>query len=222
MKARVSRETSAVNSLELSTPPSASIVFGDRLALAERYAALLAGPGVVRGLLGPREAPRLWDRHILNCAVAVDLVPEGASVADVGTGAGLPGIVWAIVRPDVQVTLVEPLLRRISFLEETVTELDLPNVTVCRGRAEELAGRMQVDVVTARAVAPLDKLARWTLPLLKSGGVLLALKGQSVADELASAESELAKLGASSWSIQEFGNGIVDPVTRVAVVELGG
>jgi 16S rRNA (guanine527-N7)-methyltransferase len=222
VKARVSRETSVVNSLAPSTPPGASAVFGDRLAVAERYAALLAGPGIVRGLLGPREAPRLWERHILNCAVAVDLVPEGASVADVGTGAGLPGIVWAIVRPDVHVTLVEPLLRRISFLEETVVDLGLPNVTVCRGRAEDMAAQMQVDVVTARAVAPLDTLARWTLPLLKSGGVLLALKGQSVADELASAESELTKLGATSCSVQEVGHGIVDPVTRVAVVELGG
>lgn len=203
-------------------PPSAVTVFGDRLALAERYVTQLAGPGIVRGLIGPREVPRLWERHVLNCAVAVELVPEGASVADVGTGAGLPGLVWTIVRPDVHVTLVEPLLRRTRFLEEMVEHLNLSNVAVRRNRAEELAGRMHVDVVTARAVAPLATLARWTLPLLKADGMLMALKGQSVSNELASAESELTKLGATSWSVREFGAGIVDPLTRVAVVTLGG
>lgn len=197
-------------------------MFGDRLRLAERYAALLADEGVVRGLIGPREAPRIWDRHILNCAVVAPRVPAGATVADVGTGAGLPGLVWAIARPDLDVTLVEPLQRRTRFLEEAVRELGLDRVTVVRGRAEELAGEVSVDVVGARAVAPLGKLARWTFRLLQPGGLLLALKGQSVADELASATSELAKLGASSWSVEEFGDGVVDPVTRVAVVEFGG
>lgn len=143
-------------------------------------------------------------------------------MADVGSGAGLPGIVLAIARPDVQMTLVEPLLRRTKFLDEAVRELGLERVRVVRGRAQDLAGELSVDVVTARAVAPLGTLARWTFPLLRPGGLLLALKGQSVADELASATSELAKLGASSWSVEEFGDGIVDPVTRVAVVEFGG
>lgn len=197
-------------------------MFGDRLWLAERYAALLADQGIVRGVIGPREAPRIWDRHILNCAVVAPRVPADAAVADVGTGAGLPGLVWAIARPDLDMTLVEPLLRRTKFLEEAVSELGLERVTVVRGRAEELAGEVSVDVVTARAVAPLGTLARWTFPLLRPGGILLALKGQSVTDELASATGELAKLGASAWFVEEFGDGIVEPVTRVAVVEFGG
>ncbi len=204
------------------TRSAGAAIFGARLEVAERYAELLTDQGIVRGLIGPREAARIWDRHILNCAVVAPRVPAGAAVADVGSGAGLPGIVLAIARPDVQMTLVEPLLRRTKFLDEAVRELGLERVRVVRGRAPDLAGELSVDVVTARAVAPLGTLARWTFPLLRPGGLLLALKGQSVADELASATSELAKLGASSWSVEEFGDGIVDPVTRVAVVEFGG
>lgn len=205
-----------------ATPATAAVVFGDGLDLAERYAALLADQGIVRGLIGPREAPRIWDRHVLNCAVVTSRLPQGATVADIGTGAGLPGIVWAIARPDIHVTLIEPLLRRTRFLEDAERELGLENVTVVRGRAESLSGDVTVDVVTARAVAPLAQLAGLAAPLLRRGGMLLALKGQSAADELASATSELAKLGASSWSVEAFGEGIVDPVTRVVVVELGG
>lgn len=205
-----------------TTPRAAASLFGDRLKIAERYAALLVDEGVVRGLIGPREAPRIWERHILNCAVVAARVPAGATVADIGTGAGLPGIVWAIARPDTEVTLIEPLLRRTRFLEEVVQELGLVHVNVVRGRAEHLAGEVSADVVTARAVAPLATLAGWAVPLLRPDGMLLALKGQSVADELASATNELTKLGASSWSVEEFGEGIVDPPTRVAVVELDG
>ena len=197
-------------------------MFGNRLDLAERYAALLADQGIVRGLIGPREAPRIWDRHILNCAVVASRLPQGATVADIGTGAGLPGIVWAVARPDIHVTLIEPMLRRTRFLEDAERELGLGNVTVVRGRAENLTGSVTVDVVTARAVAPLARLAGLAAPLLRPGGMLLAFKGQSAADELASATSELTKLGASSWSVEAFGDGIVDPVTRVVVVELGG
>jgi 16S rRNA (guanine527-N7)-methyltransferase len=190
------------------------------MGLAERYAELLSGPGVERGLIGPREVPRIWERHILNCAVVVEALDRSATVADVGTGAGLPGIVWAIARPDLSVTLIEPLLRRTRFLDEVVAELGLTNTSVLRGRAEDLRGAVRADVVTARAVAPLGKLARWTLPLVKPGGALYALKGSSVDDELASATAELKKLGASSWDIREYGVGVLDPATRVAVVRM--
>jgi 16S rRNA (guanine527-N7)-methyltransferase len=201
-------------------PQVAADLFGDRMGLAERYAELLSGPGVERGLIGPREVPRIWERHILNCAVVVEALDRSATVADVGTGAGLPGIVWAIARPDLSVTLIEPLLRRTRFLDEVVAELGLTNTSVLRGRAEDLRGAVRADVVTARAVAPLGKLARWTLPLVKPGGALYALKGSSVDDELASATAELKKLGASSWDIREYGVGVLDPATRVAVVRM--
>ena len=181
----------------------------------------MAGPGIERGLIGPGEVPRLWQRHVLNCAVVHEALPEGQSVADVGSGAGLPGVVLAVARPDLQVTLVEPLLRRSRFLDEVVAELGLHNTVVIRARAEQLAGRLRVPAVTARAVAPLEQLARWSLPLLSTGGRLLALKGASVVDELAHAATALQTMGAVSWSVREFGRGIVDPPTRVAVIEVG-
>lgn len=213
MAERVSRETPPA-------PDVARDVFGARVDRARRYAELLSGPGLERGLIGPREVPRLWDRHLLNCAVVQEAVPAGATVADIGSGAGLPGLVLALARPDLEVTLVEPLLRRCRFLTEAVEELRLNRVTVRRCRAEELAGEMSFDVVTARAVAPLAKLAGWTLPLLVPGGVLLALKGETVEAELREAAPTLRTLGATSFTVREFGAGIVDPVTRVAVVEM--
>jgi 16S rRNA (guanine527-N7)-methyltransferase len=215
----VSRETAS--SAPEDTPEQAAVVFGQRLALAQRYVALLAGPGIERGLIGPREAPRLWERHVLNCAVVHKALPAGCSVADVGSGAGLPGIVLAVARPDLQVTLVEPLLRRSRFLEEVADELELRNAVVVRARAEDLAGQLDVQAVTARAVAPLEQLARWTFPLLSTGGRLLALKGASVVDEVARAAAALRRMGAASWAVYEFGRGIVDPPTRVAVIEVG-
>jgi 16S rRNA (guanine527-N7)-methyltransferase len=153
--------------------------------MAEAYAGWLADAGVVRGLIGPREVPRLWERHLLNCAVVSDAIPSGASVADIGSGAGLPGLVLAIRRPDLQVTLVEPLLRRTSFLEEVVEDLGLGQVDVVRGRAEELHESRTFDVVTSRAVAPLEKLLGWCLPLCGPAGVVLAMKGVSVDEEIA-------------------------------------
>jgi 16S rRNA (guanine527-N7)-methyltransferase len=144
-----------------------------------------------------------------------------ASIADIGSGAGLPGVPLAVARPDLRVALVEPLLRRSRFLEEVIGELELNNTVVVRGRAEDLVGRLGVDSVTARAVAPLEQLARWTFPLLSTGGRILALKGASVVDELARAAPALRRMGAASWTVQEFGRGIVDPPTRVAVVEVG-
>lgn len=193
-------------------------MFSQRLPLAERYAGLLADDGVVRGLIGPREAPRLWERHLLNCAFLADAVPADAAVCDIGSGAGLPGLVLAIRRPDLAVTLVEPLLRRTTFLTEAVAALGLTNVEVTRGRASDLHGVRDFDVVTARAVAPLDRLAGWSLPLVRQGGVLLAMKGASAEVEVEAARSELRRLGASGVSVERYGAGVVDPATVVVRV----
>ena len=191
-------------------------MFGSRLALAEAYAEILATDGVVKGLIGPREVPRIWDRHVMNSAVVAPRVPRGASVADIGTGAGLPGIVWAIARPDVHVSLVEPLLRRTTFLDETVAALGLENVSVVRSRAEDVDARF--DVVTARAVAALDKLGRWCMPLVTPGGVLLAMKGRSAEDEVAAARATLHRLGATSIVVTTYENGET-PTTVVEVTK---
>lgn len=202
----VSRETSAPP----PTPESARGVFAsDRLPLAERYAALLATDGVVRGLIGPREAPRLWERHLLNCAVLAEAIPESATVCDIGSGAGLPGLVLAIARPDLSVTLVEPLLRRTTFLSELVDELGLGSVRVVRGRAEAVHGRELFDVVTSRAVAPLGRLLEWSMPLVAPRGALVAMKGASVAEEIAESGPTLARLGCAAPEIVVLGSGLV-------------
>ncbi|OUD04814.1 16S rRNA (guanine(527)-N(7))-methyltransferase RsmG [Streptomyces swartbergensis] len=203
-------------------PEQAREVFGDRFADAVRYAELLAEAGVQRGLIGPREVPRLWERHLLNCAVLSEVVPEGVTVCDVGSGAGLPGIPLALVREDLKITLLEPLLRRTNFLSEVVELLGLDHVTVVRGRAEEVMGKIQpVHVVTARAVAPLDRLAAWGIPLLRPYGQMLALKGDAAEDELKSASAALSKLGAVETSILHVGEGVVDPMSTVVRVEVG-
>ena len=174
----VSRETP-------STPEAARRAFSsERLPLVEQYVELLATAGVERGLIGPREAPKLWDRHVLNCLALTSLVPPGAAVADLGSGAGLPGLVLAIGRPDLTVTLVEPLQRRTIFLDEVIAELGLGDVRVVRGRAEELHGRERFDVVTARALAPLARLLGWGMPLVAATGALLAMKGSSAPPEV--------------------------------------
>jgi 16S rRNA (guanine527-N7)-methyltransferase len=197
-------------------------VFGDRFADAVRYAELLAEAGVQRGLIGPREVPRLWERHLLNCAVLSEVVPEGVTVCDVGSGAGLPGIPLALVREDLKITLLEPLLRRTTFLTEVVELLGLDHVTVVRGRAEEVMGKIQpVHVVTARAVAPLDRLATWGIPLLRPYGEMLALKGDTAEEELKSAATALGKLGAVATSVLQVGEGLVDPLSTVVRVEVG-
>jgi len=170
--------------------------FGSALASVVTYAGRLATTGVERGLIGPAEVPRLWQRHLLNCAVLAPLVPPRCHVVDVGSGAGLPGIVLALQRRDLQVTLVEPLLRRATFLAEVVAELDLARVQVRRARAEDLVGDLAADVAVARAVAPLDRLAGWTLPLVRPGGMVLALKGEGAGAELAAADRVLRRLGA--------------------------
>ncbi|MCX4096520.1 16S rRNA (guanine(527)-N(7))-methyltransferase RsmG [Nocardia sp. alder85J] len=205
-----------------SEPPVvAGRVFGDRLPLAERYWAMLSTAGVERGLIGPREVPRLWDRHILNCAVLGELIPDGASVVDIGSGAGLPGIPLALARPDLRITLVEPLLRRTVFLTEFIEAAGLA-VTVVRGRAEEpavLTAAGAADIVTSRAVAPLGKLARWSLPLVRDHGRMLALKGSSAAEEIERDRAELTRLGGGAAAVLECGAGIVDPPTVVVSVE---
>lgn len=195
-------------------------MFGSRLALAEAYAARLADTGISHGLIGPAEAPRLWERHVLNSAVVHPGLADGASVADVGSGAGLPGIPLAIVRPDLRVTLVDPLLRRTSWLEETVADLGLDNVRVVRGRAESLWGVERFRHVTARAVARTGELARLTLPLLEAGGSLLALKGENAPAELAEDAQSLGPLGATRWEVVRFGAGVVGTPTVVVVVQV--
>lgn len=207
---------------EVSRETAGAELFGNRLPLALAFEALLRSEGIRRGLIGPREADRLWTRHILNCAVIAPAIPSDAQVVDVGSGAGLPGVVLAIARPDLSVRLVEPLLRRATFLAEVVSQLELGEVQVVRERAENLHGTWVADVVTARAVAPLDRLARWCLPLVRTGGLLLALKGDRAEAELAAAEPVLRHLGAVDWRVSEFGTGVVDPVARVVRVEAGG
>jgi 16S rRNA (guanine527-N7)-methyltransferase len=200
------------------TPPLVEKLYPRAAVRLSAYADLLATQGTLRGLIGPREVPRLWDRHLLNCAVVERLIPEQSSVADIGTGAGLPGIVLAIVRPDLEVALVEPLLRRTTFLQEAVDTLGLDNATVVRARAEEIPPA-SYDVVTSRAVAPLGKLARWCLPLCVEGRLMLAMKGSSVEQELESSERELTKLGAELWHIHELGvDELTQPTTVVSIV----
>lgn len=169
------------------TEAYAEELFGDRLPLAHRYADHLASTGVEWGLIGPREVPRLWRRHLINCALACSLLPDGARVLDIGSGAGLPGLVWAISRPDLQIALVEPLERRTRWLDLVVSDLEL-DVRVVRARADEVPRvapeLVGADVVTARAVASLAKLVGWTVPLMRRGGEVLALKGATAAQEI--------------------------------------
>ncbi len=202
-------------------PPAAAAVFGSRLDAATKYARMLAGDGLTRGLLGPREVPRLWDRHLLNCAVISELVAPAATVTDVGSGAGLPGIPLALARPDLHIELLEPLQRRVVFLQETVTALGLDRVQVVRGRAEDAVRPTGVDVVTARAVAPLSRLAAWCLPLLRPGGSLIALKGSQARAELAACADDLGRLGAVDWEVVTCGVGLLDAPTTVVRVVLG-
>jgi 16S rRNA (guanine527-N7)-methyltransferase len=204
-----------------SLAPIAAQVFGERLELARSYAELLITDGVVRGLIGPREAPRIWERHLINCAVIAEMIPKGASVVDVGSGAGLPGIVLAVARPDLIVTLVEPLARRTAFLSEAVAALGLEStVQVVRGRAEDVVDGPPAgaDVVTARAVAALDRLAGWCLPLAHVGGRLLALKGASAADEVTEHRAAVARLGGSEPVVHTCGEGLIDPPTTVVEI----
>jgi 16S rRNA (guanine527-N7)-methyltransferase len=196
---RVAATTSERSRTEITAAIDSA--FGDRAALADRYADLLSTAGITRGLLGPREAARIWERHLLNSAAIAPLIPAAARVVDLGSGAGLPGIPLAIARPDLTMVLLEPMQRRVAFLHDCLAELQLKNVSIRHARAE--AGLQPLaDVVVARAVAPLDRLLQLCEPLLVADGTLLALKGQTAADELAqlrrgpSVEAELLSLPA--------------------------
>lgn len=195
-------------------PASAAAIFGAGLEQARAYASALIRDSDELGLLGPREMPRIWSRHVLNSAVVASLVPAGASVADVGSGAGLPGIPMAIAQPNAHFTLIEPMERRSNWLLQQVSELGLQNVTVKRARAEEVGETF--DIVTARAVSALPKLLRMTVPLTKFGGQILALKGSKAADEIAEAQKLKAKLKISGFEIVQVGTEhLTDPTTVV-------
>jgi 16S rRNA (guanine527-N7)-methyltransferase len=195
-------------------------MLGSRLSGMVRYAELLAQHGVPRGLIGPRELARLWPRHLLNSAVVLELIPEGVSVVDVGSGAGLPGIPLALARPDLRMTLLEPMARRVQWLEEIVAALGI-DVRVVRGRAEEGAVRSRIggaDVVTARAVASLSRLADWCLPLLREDGTLLALKGERAEEELVNEDEAIRRAGGCDARVLHCGEGYVEPPTTVVAV----
>ena len=206
-----------------SAPPSppdiATAVFGERLGLAQRYAELLADIGVDWGILGPHEIDRLWERHLLNCGVVAELLEPGEQVADIGSGAGLPGLPLAIAKPGLRIVLIESLLRRTEFLRTAVTELGL-DVEVVRGRAEDPAVRESVggrDAVVSRAVAPLDKVTRWSLGLLRPGGRMLAIKGERAPDEVREHRRVMTGLGATDARVVECGVSYLSPPTTVVV-----
>nr|WP_309070435.1 16S rRNA (guanine(527)-N(7))-methyltransferase RsmG [Arthrobacter sp.] len=208
--------TIEIGSKELEAARS---IFGDRFTLAERFVEHLATSGIERGLLGPRELPRLWDRHVLNCAVVGELIPADAAVADVGSGAGLPGLALAIARPDASFVLIEPLERRVNWLREVTDDLGLTNVEIFRGRAEQAVGKFEVNVVTARAVSALSGLATLTMPLLKRSGEVLAIKGRSAAEEVEKAAKVIRRLGGKSTSVETAGSALLDePTTVVRIV----
>lgn len=208
---------------ELTQPEqmAAERLFGDRLDLARHYVGHLAASGLERGLIGPREVPRLWSRHVLNCAVIESEFPEGAALADVGSGAGLPGLCLAIARPDLRLTLIEPLERRVVWLEEVVADLGLTNVSVVRGRAEQVAGTVDVDFVTARAVSALATLIPLTLPLLGGSGTLVAIKGRGAAEEVEKAAKAIRKFKGHSAEVHTVGEGLLEEPTTVVRIDVG-
>lgn len=198
-------------------------VFGSRLEVARGFVQHLATSGIERGLLGPREIPRLWGRHVLNCAVVARLMEQGSSVVDVGSGAGLPGIAIAIARPDLTLHLVEPLERRVTWLNEVVDELGLDNVAVHRARAEQMIGEVSGRYVTARAVSAMSTLAGWTLPLTTADGEVLAIKGRSAAEEIEKARKVIRKLGGDTAEIITVGADILaEPTTVVRIARRRG
>ena len=207
--------TEAIGQIE-SEPAAAAVLFGARVGLAQQYVDSLASDGVLRGLIGPREAGRLWTRHILNSAVVGPLLVSGHRIVDIGSGAGLPGIPLAISRPDCEFVLVEPLERRSVYLAEIIAALELTNCQVVRARADEAIDRCGgADVVTSRAVAPLAKLASWSAPLLRVGGQLLALKGSSAAEEITRDRAAVTATGLVDLEVVIAGTGLIDPVTSI-------
>lgn len=210
-------------SRETSSRARAESFFGDRFVLAVAYNELLRSDGIDHGLIGPREGSRLWSRHLLNCAVLRELVDPTQLVADVGSGAGLPGIPMAIATPGLQVALIEPLERRAAFLSSAVGTLGLGGqIQVVRARAEDVPHlNGSFDVVTARALAPLSGLLGWTVPLAKTGGRVVAMKGAKVRDELAAARRELRQYGVQEWYVHSLGQGIATPPTTVVEFVVG-
>ena len=200
-------------------PEAAAAIFGSQIKLARAYAQKLANDSDELGLLGPRELDKIWSRHILNSAVVAELVKPGELVADVGSGAGLPGIPMAIAAPDTDFVLIEPMDRRASWLQEVVDELELENVEVVRARAEEVEGG-QFEVATARAVAALDKLLRLCVPLLKPGGRVIALKGSKAPEEILEAKKLKAKLKIESFEILVCGEKFLAEPTSVVETRL--
>ena len=200
---------------------AAEKIFGDRLDLAKRYVEHLATSGIERGLLGPREVPRLWSRHVLNCAVIEEVMEKDAEVADVGSGAGLPGLCLAIARADLKLTLIEPLERRCIWLSEVIDDLALDNVTVMRGRAEQMVDVVNARYVTARAVSALTNLAGLTIPLLHGQGELIAIKGRSAVEEIAKATKAIRKLGGRETEVLTVGESILAEPTTVVRIKVG-
>ena len=200
---------------------AAEVIYGDRIDLAERFVKHLVTTGIEWGLLGPREIPIMWERHVLNCAVVHELIPKGALVADVGSGAGLPGIALAIARPDVQFVLIEPLERRVDWLDMVIEDLELENVDVVRGRSEQVFDTVDVDIVTARAVSAMKSLVPMTVPLLHGQGQLLAIKGRSAATEIEKADKVLRKFKTKSSEVVTVGDELLEVPTTVARLTYG-
>ncbi|GAA3341632.1 hypothetical protein GCM10017714_26400 [Curtobacterium pusillum] len=196
-------------------PAAAAMLFGDRIDVARSFTNELARRGEELGLIGPLELPRLWTRHILNSAVLAPLLEERGRVADVGSGAGLPGLVLAIARPDVHLTLIEPMERRVDWLTAEADRLGLDNVEVVRARAEDVADDIVVDQVTARAVSALSKLIPLTVPLVRSGGQLILMKGARVEDEMEKARKVILRKRLTDVEVLELGVGVVEETTRV-------
>lgn len=196
-------------------PTEASAVFGENLERARRFTAALGEHGEERGLIGPLEPARLWSRHILNSAVAAPLFASGARVGDVGSGAGLPGIVLAIARPDVQWVLIEPMERRVTWLQEQKDALGLDNVEIVRARGEEWTEGAVLDAVTARAVSALKTLIPLTAPLVRVGGELVLLKGANAANEIDAAAKQIRKYGLDDIRVEMVGDGVIAEPTRV-------
>ncbi len=201
-------------------PTSAEVrqFLGTAYPAVTRFATLLEEQGVLRGLIGPREVPRLWDRHLLNSAAVAPYLPAEGVLVDVGTGAGLPGVVLACMRPDLHTVLLEPMERRVQWLREVVEALGLTGAEVVRGRAGEVSLPDRASAVTARAVAALDRLAEWTLPMLGVGGTLLAMKGDRAAEEIAAAEDAVRRLGGGAAELLDAA--VLPGVTRTSVVRI--
>ncbi|GAA1321954.1 16S rRNA (guanine(527)-N(7))-methyltransferase RsmG [Nonlabens tegetincola] len=213
-------DDAATGALE-TEPAAAAMLAGDRIGVLREFAADLAARGEELGLIGPLELPRLWTRHLLNSAVLAPLIRTETRVADIGTGGGMPGLILGIIRPDVELFLVEPMERRCAWLNEQIERLGLTNTHVKRGRAEEFHGAFEADYVTARAVTALRKLVPLTAPLLRDGGELLFLKGAAINDEIEAAQKVLRKFKLQDIEVTELGTDLLEETTRVFRARVG-